>query len=62
MNLFPVLHATGFCPSEHFADFITSYQKTGNASVTAGHASPLESPEGQAALAEVVEELRAATS
>lgn len=54
MNLFPVLHATGFRPTEPFADFIAGYQGTGDAS--AGHASPLESPEGQAALANVVED------
>jgi hypothetical protein len=51
MNLFPILHATGFCPSRHFAGFIADYQDNDG-----GCAHRLESPAGQMALAGVVRE------
>jgi TfdA family taurine catabolism dioxygenase TauD len=49
MNLFPVLHASGFRPSKPFADFVAGYRE-------AGDSNRLESPEGRQALAGVVED------
>jgi hypothetical protein len=54
MNLFPVLHATGFSPSKRFTDFVYGYQETENAGVIAGRGNALESPDGQVALADAV--------
>jgi len=57
MNIFPILKAAGFRPAKSFADFIYDYQKTRAATAAAsGLQNPLESSEGQAALAEAVED------
>jgi alpha-ketoglutarate-dependent taurine dioxygenase len=55
MNFLPVLKAVGFSVSGDFVDFVGSYQRPAAIPGTGLH-NPLETPDGQAALAAAIED------